>query len=125
VRTLRIQIHPDRLVRISTKEAVERVVAVGSSCMAVTRHRVVSELSEPGAVNVDFLTHSITSLWAILSNALADEHSLQSLSAASMILCEGANGWNDYLLLHHYDPKILTVTPTASSNSSSSGRESA
>ena len=26
------------------------------------------------------------------------------LAAAAIIVCEGEHGWDDYLLLHHFDP---------------------
>jgi hypothetical protein len=25
---------------------------------------------------------------------------------SSMAMCEGAHGWGDYLLLHHFDPAV-------------------
>ena len=30
----------------------------------------------------------------------------RSMAAASMAKCEGPHGWDDYLLLHHFDPMV-------------------
>jgi hypothetical protein len=29
-----------------------------------------------------------------------------ALAESSMAMCEGQRGWEDYLLLHHYDPAV-------------------
>lgn len=43
--------------------------------------------------------------WAVLMPALRDGHSVGStISRACIVVCEGAQGWDDYLLLHHFDP---------------------
>ncbi len=34
-----------------------------------------------------------------------------ALRASSMAMCTGADGWNDYLLLYHYDPQVPRNSP--------------
>jgi predicted RNA binding protein with dsRBD fold (UPF0201 family) len=46
--------------------------------------------------------------------AVLDSASVGPAARASCIVtCEGANGWDDYLLLHHYDPAEKPDVPSA------------
>jgi hypothetical protein len=40
-------------------------------------------------------------LWAAIRERL---HADAALSRAAMVVCQGERGWDDYLLLHHFDP---------------------
>jgi hypothetical protein len=60
-------------------------------------------------VNYDFQTRDLARLWEILQGQVFwDETIGPHLARASIATCEGNRGWDDYLLLHHYD-RTLTL----------------
>ena len=55
-------------------------------------------------VNYDFRTLDPARLWEVLqSQVFLDSKLGPRLARASIVTCEGNRGWDDYLLLHHYD----------------------
>ena len=52
--------------------------------------------------NFDFDTSNERALWKAIRTTLR-LNGQPPIASAMIIVCEGANGWNDYLLLHHYD----------------------
>jgi hypothetical protein len=58
-------------------------------------------------VNVMFDTDNIPALWPILHTHLFQNRSIgQQINRAAIVTCEGHNGFDDYLLLHHYDSTL-------------------
>lgn len=61
----------------------------------------------PCWIDVSFETTDIHSLW----NQLKGD--LQELLIASIVVCQGEHGWDNYLLLHHFDSTVeLDKLPT-------------
>ena len=55
-------------------------------------------------VNYDFRTRDLARLWEVLQSQVFLDTTLgPQLANASIVTCEGIRGWDDYLLLHHYD----------------------
>jgi len=55
-------------------------------------------------VNYDFLTRDLSRLWEVLQNEVFSDDVLgPQLALASIVTCHGSRGWDNYLLLHHYD----------------------
>ena len=44
------------------------------------------------------------------------------LRSAAMVVCEGEHGWDDYLLLHHWDRRFRLDSVPMSSNNAFKGR---
>jgi hypothetical protein len=51
-------------------------------------------------INIDFQPADVRSLWAAVREQV---HADPALAACAIICCEGAKGWDDYRLLHHFD----------------------
>lgn len=51
-----------------------------------------------------FRTSDRATLWRVLQPALYDDpvHGA-ALADATIVICQGDEGWDDYLLLHHFD----------------------
>jgi hypothetical protein len=63
-------------------------------------------------VNFTFLAKNLPELWTrIKRDVLANPTHGESVSRASIIVCEGKHGWDDYLLLHHYDRTLELDQP--------------
>ena len=51
-------------------------------------------------INLNIETNNIKNLWVKIEKYL-QEHN--ELSNSSIIICKGHQGWDNYLLLHHFD----------------------
>jgi hypothetical protein len=66
---------------------------------------VVTEGDDNGSyINFTVTTRDMASLWELMkqelfSHPVAGPH----LKCAAIVICEGNAGWDDYLLLHHFD----------------------
>ena len=59
--------------------------------------------------NYSFSTSSLSGLWSLISSSIYSNPDLgPAISACSIVTCEGSRGWDDYLLLHHFDPDVVT-----------------
>jgi hypothetical protein len=58
-------------------------------------------------LNFTFETDDVATLWKdIQTHAYRHPQLGAALTSASLAVCEGEQGWDDYLLLHHYDPGV-------------------
>ena len=82
-----------------------RIVAALADDHTIVAGYETSEGDDEGPyLNFTFLAKDPTQLWARLkTEVLAHPEIGRNFSGASIIICEGKAGWDDYLLLHHYD----------------------
>ena len=59
-------------------------------------------------VNLSIETRNVGSAWKALETKLLakDRELFLHLTKTWIVVCEGADGWNDYKLLAHFDKKI-------------------
>lgn len=70
----------------------------------VSRFAAVEGEDEGSYIDLMFETTELQTLWRLLQNTLYKDAKIgEDLSKASIAVCEGADGWNNYLLLFHYD----------------------
>lgn len=101
MKTLIVQVQAERLsAPRDLATLIERVVALQEGAEA--RHG-----SDDGEwVDVYMRTEAPEILWARLERLLDEE---PALAAASIIVAEGPEGgWDEYYLLHHFDPAETT-----------------
>lgn len=99
-----IQIHTDRAPGID-------LAAVHAACAALARDKAlvrcfaVIEKGCVGHINLMFATTQPKALWEALQKTLFDGSALgDAIRRSSMVMCEGERSWDDYRLLHHFDP---------------------
>ena len=51
-------------------------------------------------VTMNFAIEDVFLLWDLVKTQL----DVRNLRSAAIVTCEGSNGWDDYLLLHSFDP---------------------
>jgi hypothetical protein len=52
-------------------------------------------------------TRNLKTLWdALLEQVYGDLTFGELVARSSIATCEGSHGWDDYLLLHHFDPEV-------------------
>ncbi len=94
------------IVQLHTQKNTHHTLA---SCLqtirAIGRHpEVEPEEDNPSIINLNFFTEDTVVFWAefqqqILNNTPCGDW----LKEVAIIVCEGEYGWNDALLLAHYD----------------------
>jgi hypothetical protein len=73
----------------------------------IRRFAVVDGTDEHYYVNLMFASDDLRALWKALRECLYQgEEFGEPMRASSMAMCEGEHGWDDYLLLHHFDPAV-------------------
>jgi hypothetical protein len=96
VKRLHIQLQPARSPGLDVAEAVAGLVRLDALVQ-------VTEGEDDGRyVNIDFKATDLSGLWALV---WAELQSVSGLAEAAIVVCEGEYGWDDYLLLHHFNPK--------------------
>jgi hypothetical protein len=93
MKRLHVQIQPARSPGLDTDAAIARLHSLANA--------VVSRGEDAGSyINVDFRPADVRELWFAVRGQL---HEDPELAASSIVCCEGERGWDDFLLLHHYD----------------------
>jgi hypothetical protein len=121
-RTLAIQIQPDRVPGFDE-------AAMQAACDGLRVHKplIASFQMEVGDddgpwINLLFDTAEPAKVWPILQAAFYGAGALgDAMRLASMAMCSGDEGWDDFLLLYHYDANMSLdsldgATPSATAN---------
>jgi hypothetical protein len=102
LRILSVQLQPDRVSDFDATLIVERLQQIGNDASGDTPP--VDEGYDAGRyINVTFGSENVRELWDKLRNEIDGN---LTLARYAIVCCEGEDGWNDYLLLHHFDPAI-------------------
>ena len=99
---LNIQVYPERAPDLD----LDSVLALFSSAAEMADAELtLNEGEDDGPyVNYDFLTRDLGRLWEVLQNEVFWDDVLgPQLALAAIVTCQGSKGWENYLLLHHYD----------------------
>ena len=105
MKSLCIQIQPDRSDSLRLEKVYELGKAIASDNELVSRFEIVEGEDEAPYANLMFESANIQSLWQRIQVAIyGNDEVKKGMREASMALCEGEDGWNDYLLLFHFDP---------------------
>ena len=104
MRTLLIQVQPDRAPELDPARVTDLMTRF-AGCPAVASHSFTEGTDLARWMNFQFTTRNLPALWAAVQTAvLSDPEAGAALARSAMVLCHGDDGWNDYLLLHHFDP---------------------
>lgn len=102
--TFCIQIQPHRAPSLDLAKVKEFGEAIASDKELVSRFEIVEGVDGVSYTNLMFETAEAPSLWQRLHSELyGSEEIRDAMLRASMAMCEGKNGWNDYLLLYHFN----------------------
>ncbi|MFN0058036.1 MAG: hypothetical protein ACKVX7_06230 [Planctomycetota bacterium] len=107
MRALNIQIQPERMKGGDPEELVARLrdATDGVQLQFVAENRG----DENGLyINLNFCTTNFVAGWRRLRGAYDDSDVGRQLESSTIATCEGSDGWNDYLLLHHFNPDEKT-----------------
>lgn len=94
---INIQLQPEMSSDIDKGKVIDVIVRLGQSLE-------VSEGDDEGLyINLAFKVGDPVLFWQEHKKHLTN---CPGFSEASIVTCEGKLGWDDYLLLHHFDPEV-------------------
>jgi len=100
----RIQIHPHRCPQLDLASILSACESLAAERAWVRRFSWEKGVDDHAYVNLMFETDFPKLLWKLLHEQLYQGNAFGRLMQTSSIAtCEGRRGWDDYLLLHHYD----------------------
>ena len=102
-----VQVHPGRAAHLDLDQLTSACEAIARSTEGVRGFSATKGEEEGAYLNLVFAAEQPVSAWSLLRPKLLESSELgESLKAACMAMCTGSDGWNDYLLLHHFDPEV-------------------
>ena len=102
-----LQVHPARAPGLNVSALKEAATALAGLVHGV--HGIdFTEAEYDGAyLNIVFAAREPLRAWQFIRQGLLESAAFgPSLKASSMAICTGTDGWNDFLLLYHYDPSV-------------------
>jgi hypothetical protein len=104
---IHIQVQPQRVPRLRLAAADAALRELAKNKKLVRRFSFASGNDHGIYMNYSYVCDFPYKLWkALLKGPLRSLH----FRSASMVVCEGSNGWDNYLLLHHFDRRLKLDT---------------
>jgi hypothetical protein len=107
VRALSIQVQPDRSTGLDVERLVDAFAVIAAMQDVVEHHQFDRGHDGVAYLNFTFGTRYSAALWRLVQTRLYEEEEFgPHMRAASMAMCSSEKGWDDYLLLYHFDPTV-------------------
>lgn len=103
MKQLYIQLQPDRCEIEDPTHFVDALVCAAEAQRDTEKATVVSGFDDGRYTNVMVTSQSVTELWTVLRPLIVDD---SVLALCTMVCSEGDFGWDDYLLLYHFDNSV-------------------
>jgi hypothetical protein len=100
MRMIHVQVQPERVKRLNIAAVDMSLRRLGARRELGRRFRFEEGNDRGRYMTFNFTTAKPAALWEAMR---AGPFRSALLRSAAMVLCEGENGWDDYLLLHHWD----------------------
>ena len=106
MRHLNLQLQPERAPALDMARVNELVGALAQDRTIVAAFESKAGEDEGPYVNFTFAATDAGALWQKMRDeVLAHDELGAQIASAAIVICEGEQGWDDYLLLHHFDPQ--------------------
>ena len=103
-----IQVHPHRSPLLDIADLRSQCGRLATETALVRRWSWQDSFDDHPYVNVTFETDHPNALSTLLHQQLYQADAFgQLMQSASIATCEGRHGWDDYLLLQHFDPTAV------------------
>ena len=104
-RTLHIQVQPEIVESLDVVRLRKEFLDLANNNPLVIGHRFRNGNDNGDYYNFDFDTDQPAAFWnQVLTQVFASSDFGGEVRKSSMAICTGRNGWDDYLLIHHWDP---------------------
>jgi hypothetical protein len=102
-----VQVHPARAPGLSTPELKAAAELLAKSAPDVRGIGFSDGEDEGPYLNIIFASVDPRNSWLSIREGLLESPTFgPQLKSAAMAMCTGVDGWNDYILLYHYDPSV-------------------
>lgn len=106
MRSLSIQVQPDRVPELDI-EAVQLLFEKLEGHPLVEKSAFSAGTDKGRYLNYTYGTNNAESLWDVIQKKIYGHDLLgRQLLRCSMAMCSSEEGWDDYVLLHHFDPQV-------------------
>ncbi len=107
MRSLSIQVQPNRSAGMDMTEVFAAFQAIADTTELVKHHAFDNGDDQGPYFNFTFGTTDAKRLWQIVRERFYSSGEIANhMRQSSMAMCSSEAGWDDYLLLHHYDPAV-------------------
>ena len=105
MKALSIHIQPERAPELKMEEVQAAFKAIAEMTSLVRHHQFDDGFDKTRYFNFTFGTEDLKGLWAVIQSTTYGNPALAGpLAKSSIVVCTGEHGWDDYLLLFHFDP---------------------
>ncbi len=102
MKTLSVQLLPDRLPGTDIQTIVKKLEKL--STRSIVQNSSSDSAVAGNYINVNFVTSNVSALWKAIESTLGLlSNTPPPVSDGIIVVCEGDHGWDDYLLLYHFD----------------------
>jgi hypothetical protein len=109
MRTLSIQFQPRRSPSLPAAKVLTVLAQSVASDASVLHFEVHKGTDRGPYVNYHFVgrNRSLSRIWSLVSRRALRHRAIgAALRRGSVVTCQGSLGWDNYKLLHHFDPKV-------------------
>jgi len=107
MRTLCVQLQPNRAKALSPRSVTHLMVRLAEGLTYVREFSFSRGKDRGPYINYCFKSRSPTRVWkALKGRAFGGSRLGVLLRRSSIVTCEGSRGWDNYLLLHHFNSKV-------------------
>ncbi|HEX6590557.1 MAG TPA: hypothetical protein VF050_00990 [Moraxellaceae bacterium] len=111
MKSLTVQLQPDLAPGLDIPLTRSAIEAVAKTDIVVSHSFSAGEDGGP-YLNFTFCTFNPRALWLQLSQSLYPDNAWgENLKNSTIVACEGSRGWDNYLLLHHFDRSVALDDP--------------
>ena len=114
MRSLSVQIQPARSPGLNMQRLDAAFEAIATDRYLVEHHAFNNGVDKEPYFNYTFGTRHALQLWESIQVRIFHSDEFEPhMKCASMVMCSSEEGWDDYLLLFHFDPAVgLDATTT-------------
>jgi hypothetical protein len=107
MRAISIQVQPGRSPSINMDKVSVAFESIATMGDLVEHHSFDSGEQNGPYFNFTFGTPDALQLWRVIeARVYGDEKLGPHMRKASMVMCSSPSGWNDYLIVFHFDPAV-------------------
>ena len=102
-----IQVHPARAPALDISRLKEECTVVAKRTAGIRGIGFTEGFDGGPYLNIVFAAENPIDAWEQLELELLESADFGAdLKSCSMCMCTGENGWEDFVLLYHFDPKV-------------------
>lgn len=107
MKSLSIQVQPELSPGLDIARLTQAFRSVAQKPDLVKHHAFDSGVDGGAYFNYTFGTPNARDLWIVIQDEIFNSQEFAyHMSRASMVMCSGETGWDDYLQLFHFDPSV-------------------